>query len=58
MIWEIGYLPLPRMLNPRFANALWRRRAELLDAASSLRGTGSPLERLSTGFASEETRAA
>ena len=57
MIWEIGYLPLPRMLNPRFANALWRRRAELLDAASPSRHRLA-LERLSTGFASEETRAA
>jgi len=58
MIWEIGYLPVTRVMNRRAVEVIWRRRRELVDAASAMRGRGSPLERLSTGFAAEETRAA
>ena len=55
MVWEIGYLPVPRMLNGRFLAALVRRRREGYDALAGLRGEGSPLERLAGGFASTET---
>jgi UDP-MurNAc hydroxylase len=52
MIWEIGYLPARHLVRPRFLGALWRRRREGIDALAALRGRGSPLERLSEGFAS------
>jgi UDP-MurNAc hydroxylase len=64
MIWEIGYLPARRLASRRFLDAVWRRRREALDSLGVLRGSGSPLKRLSEGFASttddpvEETRAA
>jgi UDP-MurNAc hydroxylase len=52
MIWEIGYLPLSRSANPRFAAALVRRWREAADAADLMRtGEGAPLERLAEGFA-------
>lgn len=51
MIWEIGYLPLRRVLRPRFLAALWRRRHEALDAAALLFGRGSFLERMAKNFA-------
>jgi len=52
MVWEIGYLPLTRVLNPRFAGVLWRRRREAFDALATLRGDGSLLRRLAGRFAS------
>jgi UDP-MurNAc hydroxylase len=52
MIWEIGYLPARNLATPRFVNAAWRRRREALDSLGVFRGTGSPLKRLSEGFAS------
>jgi hypothetical protein len=56
MVWEIGYLPMTRMLTPRFVAALIRRRREAYDALAGLGGgEGSPLERLAGGFASTET---
>jgi len=51
MIWEIGYLPVRRLLSIRFARTALRRRREGYDALGALRGEGSPLERLSSGFA-------
>lgn len=54
MVWEIGYLPVRRLLRPRFLSALWRRRREAYDALAALRGSGTPLERLAGGFASTE----
>lgn len=54
MVWEIGYLPVHRLLRPRFLAALWRRRREAYDALASLRGSGTPLERLAGGFASTD----
>jgi hypothetical protein len=56
MIWEIGYLPLRHVATPRFASAIWRRRREAQDALGSFRGSGSPLRRLSEGFASPPPR--
>jgi UDP-MurNAc hydroxylase len=50
MIWEIGYLPIARLLRPRFAGVLWRRRREALDAIDTLRGDGSLLGRLAGRF--------
>jgi UDP-MurNAc hydroxylase len=64
MIWEIGYLPARNLASRRFLDAAWRRRREALDSLGIFRGSGSPLKRLSEGFASntddvvEETRAA
>ena len=55
MVWEIGYLPVRKLLRPRFLGALWRRRREAYDALGSLRGSGSALERLAGGFASTES---
>ncbi len=51
MVWEIGYLPITKVLNPRFAGVLWRRRREIGDALGALRGSGSVLQRLSQRFA-------
>jgi UDP-MurNAc hydroxylase len=58
MIWEIGYLPARHLATPRFLNAAWRRRREALDSLGILRGTGSPLKRLSEGFATNTDDAA
>lgn len=52
MIWEIGYLPLRNLATLRFLDAAWRRRREAYDGVGLLRGSGSPLKRLSEGFAS------
>ena len=51
MMWEIGYLPVRSVLSARFARTAIRRRREGYDAIGALRGDGSPLERLSSGFA-------
>jgi hypothetical protein len=51
MIWEIGYLPLRRLLHARFLGVLWRRRREAVESLWALFGRGSPLSRLSTRFA-------
>ena len=52
MIWEIGYLPARNLASRRFLDAVWRRRREALDSLGIFRGSGSPLKRLSEGFAS------
>jgi len=51
MIFEIGYLPARHLASRRFVDAVWRRRREALDGLGVLRGRGTPLERLSEGFA-------
>ena len=51
MIWEIGYLPARHLASRRFLEAAWRRRREAIDSLGVFRGSGSPLERLSGGFA-------
>jgi UDP-MurNAc hydroxylase len=51
MIWEIGYLPARNLVSRRFLDAVWRRRREALDSLGMFRGTGSPLKRMSEGFA-------
>jgi len=51
MIWEIGYLPARHLASRRFAGAAARRWREALDSLGFLRGSGSPLKRLSEGFA-------
>ena len=56
-IWEIGYLPLRRVLGWRFLTVLWRRRREGLDLVRALLTSGSPLERLSSRFATPQRRA-
>lgn len=53
MVWEIGYLPLRRDLNVRFAEVLWRRRREGYDAVAALvrsGGSGTMLERMAGTF--------
>ncbi len=52
MIWEIGYLPARNLASPRFVSAAGRRWREAIDSLGVFRGTGSPLKRLSEGFAS------
>jgi UDP-MurNAc hydroxylase len=56
-IWEIGYLPLRRILGWRFLAVLWRRRREALELARALITSGSPLERLSSRFATPHRKA-
>jgi UDP-MurNAc hydroxylase len=51
MIWEIGYLPMRNLASRRFLDAVWRRRREAVGSLGLLRGSGSPLQRLSEGFA-------
>ncbi len=51
MIFEIGYLPARNLASRRFLEAAWRRRREAVDSLSIFRGSGSPLQRLSAGFA-------
>jgi UDP-MurNAc hydroxylase len=36
--WELGYIPLRRVLRPRLAEAAWRRRAEGLELLDAARG--------------------
>lgn len=55
MVWEIGYLPLGRSANPRFAATLARRWREAADTVDLVRhGDGAPLERLASAFASTD----
>ena len=56
MVWEIGYLPVSRLRTRRFLSAAWARRREAQDILSALRGQGSPLERLASGFAQADSR--
>jgi UDP-MurNAc hydroxylase len=56
-IWEIGYLPLRRVLGRRFLGIAWRRRREALDLVRALVASGSPLERLSSRFATPHRKA-
>ena len=51
MIWEIGYLPLSRLVNRRFLDAAGRRWREAGGALSALRPGGSRVRRLARGFA-------
>lgn len=47
-IWEIGYLPLRRVLSWRFLTVAARRRREALGLLRALLGSGSPLTRFAT----------
>ena len=54
-VWEIGYLPLRRLARVRFAATLLRRWREMVDVVRVLvRGRGSPIDRLSSGFATQD----
>jgi hypothetical protein len=58
MIWELGYLPVRRIVGRRSLAAMVARRREGYDVVAALWGSsGSPLKRLSEGFAtpSEKT---
>jgi len=46
-IWELGYLPMHKMLRPRMIAAGWRRRAEFAQAARAAFGRGSFVDRMS-----------
>ena len=57
-IWELGYLPLRRLLTWRAVRAAWRRRAEVWESfASKLVGKGSFVNRMSSNMmaATEDT---
>jgi hypothetical protein len=41
--WELGYLPLPKILRPRLAEVVWRRRAEGFELFDAARGGGPTL---------------
>lgn len=58
MIFEIGYLPARHLASRRFLDAVWRRRREAFDSLGALRGNGTPLQRLSEGFAARTDQAA
>jgi hypothetical protein len=47
-IWEIGYLPLRKVLGRRFLGVLARRHREGLDLLGALLRSGSPLQRFAT----------
>jgi hypothetical protein len=47
-IWEIGYLPLRRVVGWRFLRVLGRRHREARELARALLGSGSPLVRFAT----------
>jgi UDP-MurNAc hydroxylase len=47
-IWEIGYLPLRRVLGRRFLGVLLRRHREGLELLRDLLRSGSPLQRFAT----------
>jgi len=50
-IWELGYLPLRRLLTRRMVRATWRRRAEVWESfASKLVGRGSLVNRMSSNM--------
>jgi len=47
-VYELGYLPVHRLLRPRMLRAAWRRRAEVTQAArAALGGGGSFVDRMS-----------
>ena len=46
-IWELGYLPVHKMLRPRMIAAGWRRRAEFAQAGRAAFGRGSFVDRMS-----------
>jgi hypothetical protein len=53
-MWELGYLPLRRTLNPRFGMAAWRRRSEITAMArTALGGRGPMAARMTTRFMSD-----
>ncbi len=41
--WELGYVPVQRVLRPRLAEVAWRRRAEGVELFESVRGGGPTL---------------
>lgn len=50
-IWELGYLPLTEVPRRRLASALWRRRREFWELATTrLFGRGSMAERMTSGL--------
>lgn len=46
-VWELGYLPVHKVLRPRMIAAGWRRRAELAQAGRAAFGRGSFVDRMS-----------
>lgn len=46
-IWELGYLPVHKMLRPRMIAAGWRRRSEFAQAGRAAFGRGSFVDRMS-----------
>ncbi len=58
-MWELGYLPLRRLVNRRFVSVAWRRRAELLALAGAALGQRGPLAaRMASRFIASEERPA
>ncbi|HET6811066.1 MAG TPA: MBL fold metallo-hydrolase [Acidimicrobiales bacterium] len=54
-MWELGYLPLRRLLTPRFGAAAWRRRSEIIGMArTALGGRGPMAARMTSRFMSDE----
>ena len=53
-LWELGYLPLRRNLTPRFAAAVWARRAEVGRlAGAAVSGRGPLAARMASHFISD-----
>ena len=56
-IWELGYLPLRTMINPRAFGVAWRRRNEAWEAVfSKLFGRGPLVARMTSNLMSDEGR--
>jgi hypothetical protein len=56
MIWDLGYLPMRRVVGPRSATVAWRRRRELFDWATRLVGRGPLVGRMSGGLMADAER--
>ncbi|MBM3672190.1 MAG: MBL fold metallo-hydrolase [Actinobacteria bacterium] len=55
LFWELGYLPVRRLMRPRMVAVAWRRRAELWSSARSiLGGRGSVIDRMSEQMAPKD----
>lgn len=56
-MWELGYLPLRRLMTPRFAGVAWRRRDEGVGLVSAaVKGRGSMAQRMAGRFMSDQGR--
>jgi UDP-MurNAc hydroxylase len=54
-MWELGYLPLRRILTPRFGSVVWRRRSEIVGLLrAAVGGRGPMAARMTSRFMSDD----